>query len=525
MKKGKELMNTLHTGLSGCGYTQFFVLFILIFFVSHIFAVIDEETARNYFSQSLLEMYSGNFSKAYELSKKALSGRVYVNELSHFWFLRGRLAIANGLIDKAVEDFKTFTQLVRNDDIENLIQRVDYFRKLNLSPSKTFELKYINSASGIVNGIEYFHTPVSVAVFGDNYCVLDSRNKRIVFFKNNRMTRIKKVINNIKQLFYDREGNMYLLSDKSLYDANELELLGNLKAPYVAGVDRAGNIYLIDFDKVIMYNTYTKSAVEKKLPYVTFTLDAEITVDKLYILDGLRQTIDVYNLKSLSKVDGIKLKEKIWSFEVTPYGDIIYLGKNKVVAGMQEFDIKTGDLIEYSYPTLFLISWKNKSIDIYTLKDDKPIFVNIDTLRFDDKYAYAYVRVEDLFGDEIHYIQHSLSIFEHDVYVPSETTSASVQAKYLSLQNCNGEVISYKLQGVWAIGNCPIMSKFTGAPSDGTLLGRKTRINWIIKWSYMRPVPPGVIKLTAKVSFKNASYFDTSFYTHQLIKAEQLRKE
>lgn len=501
------------------------VIFLVLSFVNFGFSVIDEETARNYFSQSLLEMYRGNFEKAYELSKKALSGRVYVNELSSFWFLRGRLAIANGLIDKAIEDFSTFTQLVRNDDIENLIQRINYFRKLNLSPSQSFELKYISSASGIMNGIEYFQTPVSIAVFGDTYCILDSKNKRIIFFKSNRMTKIKKVSKELKQIFYDRNGNLYLLSDKSLYNEDELELVDNLKSPYIAGSDRDGNLYIVDFDRIVIYNTYSNLVTKKKLPQVSITLDAEITVDKLYVLDGLRQVIDVYSLRDFTKIDSVKPSEKIWAFEVTPYGDLIYLGKNKIIAGKQEFEIQNADLIEYSYPTLFLIKWKTKSIDIYVLKDDKPIFVNIDKILFDDNYAYAYIRVEDLFGDDIHYIQHSLSVFEHDVYVPSDVTSSLLSNKYLSLKECKGELISYRLQGVWIAGNCPIISKFTGSPLSDKFIDKMMRLNWIVRWSYMRPVPPGVIKLTAKVSFKNATYFDTSFYTQQLIKMSELRKQ
>lgn len=502
-----------------------FIIFLILLFVGFGFAVIDEETARNYFSQALLEMYSGKFKEAYETSKKSLSGRVYVNELSHFWFLRGKLAIVNGLIDKALEDFATFTQLVRNDDIHNLIEKVNYFRKLNLSSSKSFEMKYISSASGIVNGIEYFQSPVSLTAFGDTYCILDSKNKRIVFFKNNKMTKIKKIKSGVKQIFFGKDGSLYLLSDKSLYDENEYELVNNLKSPYIAGSDRDGNIYIVDFDRILVYNVYSKEFVEKKLPQITMALDAELTVDRLYILDGLRQVIDVYNLRNLTRVNSIKTKEKIWSFEVTPYGDIIYLAKNKVVAGEQVFEVQGADLIEYVYPTLFLIRWKTKLIDTYVLKDDKPVFVNIDKIEFDDNNAYAYIRVEDLFGDDIHYIQHSLSVFEHDVYVPSEVTSRLLSVKYLSLKECSGELISYRLQGVWVFGNCPIISKFTGSPTNDNFIDKRVKLNWLIRWAYMRPVPPGVIKLTAKVSFKNATYFDTSFYTQQLIKMPELRKQ
>ncbi|KAF2960864.1 hypothetical protein [Fervidobacterium sp. 2310opik-2] len=503
----------------------FFALFYLILLPTKSLAVIDEETARNYFSQSLIQMYQGNFQKAYELSKQALSGRVYVNEIANFWFLRGRLAIANGLIDKAIEEFGTFTQLVKNDDIDNILEKVRYFRNINLSPSKNFELKYIGNASGIIKGIEYFQTPVSVAVYGDSYCVLDSKNRRIVYFKNNRMTNIKKVSHNIKQIIFDRNGSLYLVSENAIYNDSEYELLKGLRSPIVAGFDRNGNMYIVDFDRIVLFNVYSNNITEHKLQKVTPALDAEITIDKLYILNGLTQEIDIYDLKNFSKIQSIKLSEKIWNFEVTPYGDIIYPGKDGLIANDQKFDIKGIDLIEYSYPNLFVMKWKNKQIEHYVLKDDKPLFVNIERLEFDDNFVYAYISVEDLFGDEVHYIQHSLSIFEHDVYAPSDVYSSQITPKYITLKECKGELTIYRLQSLRVLGNCPILTKFTGAPTYQKAIENSKKLIWIAQWNYLRPIPPGVIKVSARVNFKNNVYYDTVFYTSTLIKSEELRKK
>lgn len=503
----------------------FFALFYLILLPTKSLAVIDEETARDYFSQALIKMYQGNFQKAYELSKQALSGRVYVNELANFWFLRGRLAIANGLIDKAIEEFGTFTQLVKNDDIDNILEKVRYFRNINLSPSKNFELKYIGNASGIIKGIEYFQTPVSVAVYGDSYCVLDSKNRRIVYFKNNRMTNIKKVSHDIKQIIFDRNGLLYLVSENAIYNDSEYELLKGLRSPIVAGFDRNGNMYIVDFDRIVLFNVYSNNITEHKLQKVTPALDAEITIDKLYILNGLTQEIDIYDLKNFSKIQSIKLSEKIWNFEVTPYGDIIYPGKDGLIANDQKFDIKGIDLIEYSYPNLFVMKWKNKQIEHYVLKDDKPLFVNIERLEFDDNFVYAYISVEDLFGDEVHYIQHSLSIFEHDVYAPSDVYSSQITPKYITLKECKGELTIYRLQSLRVLGNCPILNKFTGAPTYQKAIENSKKLIWIAQWKYIRPIPPGLIKVSARVTFKNNVYYDTTFYTSTLIKSEELRKK
>lgn len=122
------------------------VLFVL--FDIGFAAVIDEETARDYFSQALIKAYTGDFSEAYQLSIKALSGRVYVQELPYFWYLRGKLGISTGLVDKSLGDLSTFTQLVRSDEIDNIISKVQYFRKLDIISPGTFKFGYVNSLSG-----------------------------------------------------------------------------------------------------------------------------------------------------------------------------------------------------------------------------------------------------------------------------------------------------------------------------------------------------------------------------------------
>ncbi|MGQ9855335.1 MAG: hypothetical protein ACUVQF_01220 [Fervidobacterium sp.] len=492
------------------------LLIVFLLLTSLTFGVIDEETARLYFTQALKSTYEGDFAKAFELSQKALSGRVYVQELPYFWYLRSRLRMINNQVDKALEELKNFTMLVRSDDIDNLIAKVNYFRKLNLSPSSTFGMGYVNSLNGYVKGIEYFQTPTSLAVYGDKFALLDSKNRRIAFARQNRILSIKKVSKDLKQVFFDRSGQLYLLGEKALYNESEAEIISGLKVPYIAGQDREGYIYIIDFDRVVKYNPNVNKTVEFKLPKMTFALDAEMTVDRLYILDALSQEIDVYSLDRLQKINVVKVPEKIWNFEVTPYGDIIYLGKDKIVAGGMEFPMKDINFIEYSYPTLFLIKWKGNVVEQYWLKDDKPIFVNIDNLSFDDNSAYAYVRVEDLYGDELHYVGYALSMFEQDVYVPSDAYVEQKEVRSIQLNTCENELINYRLAGIKVFGKCSILSKFTGGLT--TPDGLKGRLYWVTKWTYLKPVPPGIIKLSAKVTFKEQVYYDTMFYTNSLIK-------
>ncbi len=493
----------------------------LVFFDTVLAAVIDEETARSYFSQALINAYTGNFGDAYQLSIKALSGRVYVQELPYFWYLRGRLGISTGLVDKSLGDFSTFTQLVKSEEIDNLVSKVQYFRKLDIISPGTFKFGYVNSVSGRQGTADYFQTPTSLTVFGDTMYILDSKNKRLISARGSKILTVKKLSRDYKQVFASRDGSIYLLTDDTLYNDSELELLKDMKTALIAGSDRNGNVYIVDFDRVLVFDPESQKSVAYNLPQSTVCLDAEMTVDKLYILDGVKEQILVYDLSTMGSINTIELPEKIWNFEVTPYGDLIYLGNNKIIAKGQEFEVKGVNFIEYSYPTIFLIKWKGTVVDQYFLKDDKPIFVSIDKMVFDDAYAYAYVRVEDLYGDEIHYIQYALRMSEQDVYVPSDVYSELSDVKTEMLKNCKGELVSYRMTGSKTIGSCPILNKFTGSAAS---LRNNKRVVFLARWNYMRPIPQGIIKVTAKLSFKDLVYSDAMFYTGQLIGESSLRK-
>ncbi|ODN31335.1 hypothetical protein [Fervidobacterium thailandense] len=479
-------------------------------------AVIDEQKAREFFSEALMAMYNGDFLTAYELAKKALSGRVYVQELPYFWYLRGRLAILNGEVDRALQDFKNFTMLVKNDDIDNLVAKVESFRKLNLSPSQTFEFGYVSTLRGKQGGVDYFHSVVSVAVYGDELYALDSKNKRLVKFKENKIVQIKSLKRDYKQIAVDGLGNVLLLSEDALYDSRERELLTGLRTPIIAGVSRDGEVYIVDLDSVVVYSLVKKNTKREKLGKRVVCLDAELTVDRLYLLDGINQEILIYDLNGLKLVQRVKTPEKVWSFEVTPCGDLIYLGDNRVIAGGKEFELKGVNLIEYSYPMLFAIKWAGSMVDVYLLIDDKPVFVSVDRIEFDELYAYAYVRVEDMFGDTLHYIQNLLSVAEQDVYTPSFLSFKSLEPKFINLKTCEKELVVYRFQGVKVSGQCPVLVRFTG---NGMTENIKSQGYWVFRWQYIRPVPDGIIKVTARFSTKTKVYFDTMFYTNLLLKA------
>uniref|UniRef100_A0A7C5RII4 Tetratricopeptide repeat protein n=1 Tax=Fervidobacterium thailandense TaxID=1008305 RepID=A0A7C5RII4_9BACT len=492
-------------------------LIIFVAFVLSVYgAVIDEQKAREYFSGALKEFYDGNIEAAYESAIKALSGRVYVQELPHFWYLRGRLAIINGEVDKALQEFRNFTTLVKNDDIDNLVQKVESFRKLNLSRSQSFEFGYVTTLRGKQAGVDYFHSIVSVAVYGDELYALDSRNKRLVKFKENKITQIRNLSREYKQVSVDRMGSVLLLSKEALYDAQEKELLKDLRTPVIAGISRDGEVYLVDLDTVVIYSLTKRNARRQSLGRRVICLDAELTVDKLFILDGINQEILVYNVQDMKIIERLKPPIKTWSFEVTPYGDLIYLGDNKIIVGEKDFTLKDVNLIEYSYPILFAIKWAGSTVDVYQLIDDKPVFVSIDKMEFDELYAYAYVRVEDIFGDTLHFIQNLLSIAEQDVYTPSFVSFKNLEPKFVNLKACEKELVVYRLRGVKVSGNCPLLAKFTG---NGVTENVKTQSYWIFRWQYIRPVPDGIIKVTARFSTKSKVFFDTMFYTNLLLKS------
>ncbi len=481
--------------------------------------VIDEETARSYFSQTLKEYYLGNFDKAYENSLKSLSGKVYLQELPYYWYLRGRLGIIQGYFDESIKQLNTYTELVKQEDIENLKKTAFFFREVKLNMGKNYDFGYVSKIEGKIKAIEYFYNPSSLSTYGDKLYITDPKNKRFVTIRNGRIINIQKLKFEPKQVFVNRYGEVFLLSNDKLYNEKEELLLENLRTPYIAGDDRDGKLYIVNFDRIVIFNPSDNSKTDEKLETNIFVMDAEMTCGYLYVLDGVKQKILVFDTQNLTLVKSINPPFETWSFETTPYDELIYLGEGKIYVSDKTFDFTDVNFIEYSYPNLFLIKWKGNLIEHYYLKDENPIFIAIDKVLFDDNYAYVYVRAEDVFGNNLNYVQNLLKLYEQGVIVNSDVTIETYEKNTVELKTCAGLLISYRFKNLRVYGNCLPLNRYTGG---GTKDPRS--FYYVMRYKYIRPVPPGVLKIDVKIDFKNGSYLDTMFYTEALIKDEQLRK-
>ncbi len=481
--------------------------------------VIDEETARSFFSEALKEYYLGNFDKAYENSLKSLSGRVYLQELPYYWYLRGKLGIIQGFFEESIKQLNSYTDLVRQEDIENLKKTAFFFQDIKLNMGTNYDFSYVSKIEGKIRGIEYFYNPNSLSAYGDKFYITDPKNKRLVTVKSGKIVNIQTLKFEPKQVFANRYGEIFILDNNKLYNEKGEVLLENLRTPYIAGDDRDGRLYIANFDRITIFNPSDKMKIDKKLDTNIFVMDAEMTCDYLYILDGVRQRILVYDTQNLDFVKSINPPFKTWSIEVTPYDELIYLGEGKIYISGKTFDVSDVNFIEFSYPNIFLIKWKGNLVEHYYLKDENPIFIAIDKILFDDNYGYVYVRVEDFFGNNLNYVQNILKLYEQGVIVNSDISIENYDKKTVEVKSCTGLLISYRFKNLRTYGNCVPLNRYTGG---GTKDPRS--FYYVMRYKYIRPVPPGALKIDAKIDFKNGSYLDTMFYTEALIKDGQLRK-
>lgn len=354
------------------------LLYLLVSVVS--FSILTEEQSRAFLSEAIKLWSEGKYAEASLKMDDAMTGSISAREIPWFWYVKAKIDVYNDQVDAARENLKTLLTITNIPEIMELYKKIEVFNSPENFEVKEYKLKFVNSVSGKEGLTEYFYSPVGLAVYGEKVYVIDKKNKRLIVLDDFKMSNIIKLPYNPRSIAVDSFGKVYISSEDSIYTLeNQQPIYTGLKSPIIAGVDRANRLVVVDASKIYIFSD---SVIEKNLPLPTIALDCDINYENLYILDAFSNQILVYNLYTLELKDKIKLKDKIWSFEITPAGQLIYFDGNKIIAGESEFKINSTPMfIEYSYPHLFVVDWKSDTINWYLLKDDLPIFVKWKVLK------------------------------------------------------------------------------------------------------------------------------------------------
>lgn len=533
---------------------KFMIFSLSIAFCIIGFSIINEEQARELFSQALSYWYEGDVMKAKSLMDDALSGLIYVSDIPEFWFFTSKIDIDMRAVEKAQEDLKTILVISPGKpEVLSLLKEIDTLLK-PLEFSTPVVQQETLQFDGFIKGIEYFYTP-NCAVFLENSLVIaDKANKRLVRSIGDGYE-ITKLNTTPSSMAVSPKGELYLSGDGRLllYDmktSSEQVVYDGFINPILAGFDRIGRLWGSDVDRVFVYDGKTVKFLS--LDGFFIISDIELTPYGFWILDVMSDQLIYYDF-SLNKTKSIPA-HGAWCFETTILGDPIILTKDFRLSVLRDntmsdlYRVPDGTVFfEYFYPYLILLNWKSNTVTVKPMKSEEPIIVKVDTLSFENENLKLRVRTESIYGDPIPCLKDFLEVREGGGPV-----FFNLSVEYSKLQWLKGEKgffektlpfikrglahgvffenspENYKETDLVTLRgkNVKIFSRsnpteFVLLSGGAGMLSSPTEIwqpVYRISFSRTRPLPSDITAVTVQLRLGKELYSDTIYYTRGLIK-------
>lgn len=531
------------------------ICLLLTFVVSIIgFSIINEEQARDLFSQALSLWYDGDVIKARALMDDALSGLIYVSDIPEFWFFTSKIDIDMRAVERAQEDLKTILVISPGkSEVISLLKEIETLQKpLEFSTPTVFDESII--FSGFQKGTEYFYTPNAATFWGNSLIIADKANKRLILTSEENY-RILKTNISPNSLAVSHSGLLYISGDGKLieYDLkNESEKIihEGFINPILAGFDRIGRLWGSDVDRIFVYDG--KSVNFFSLDDFYIINDVELTPYGFWILDVMKNQLLYYDF-SFKKIKSLP-SYNAWSFEVSIHGDPIILTKDRKLAFIRddklyEFYTPTDGtmLFEYLYPYLIFMNWKTDTVTIQPMKSQEPLIVKIDNLNFENDNINLLVRVENILGEAVPYLKDFLEVREGGGPVFFNVSLNHVKLQWLKAdQNFFEKTLPFIKRGsAYGVFFQDLPNNFrktdivtlrgknvkifTSSPaSEFVLFSGGTGLVaspvdiwqpiWKITFNRTRPLPSDITPVTVQIRFADELYSDTIYYTRGLIK-------
>jgi len=529
-------------------------LLVIVIISTAIFPIINEEQARELFSQALSLWYEGDVIKARSLMDEALSGLIYVSDIPEFWFFTSKIDIDMRAVEKAQEDLKTILVISPGkSEVLSVLKEIETLQKpLEFSTPTVFN--ELITFSGFQKGTEYFYTPNAVAFLGDSLVIADRANKRLILTREGNYQIFKTNITP-NSLSISPSGQLYIAGDGKLFEydlenQSEKIIYEGMVNPILAGFDRIGRLWGADVDRVFVYDG--KSVSFSYLDDFSIINDIELTPYGFWILDVMKNQLNYFDF-SFKKIKSYS-SYNAWSFEVSIHSDPIIITKDEKLAviledGPHEFcQLPSGTVaFEYLYPYLILMNWKQNTVSIQPMKSQEPVLVKIDSLAFENDNINLSVRVENVFGETIPYVKDFLEVREGGgpVFFNAVVTHEKLQwlkadqgffektlpfikrgAAYgilfqdlpdnwrrtdiVTLRGKNAKIFTSS-----SANDFVILSGGAGLVSSPVDLWQ---IVWKITFARRKPLPSEITPVTVQMRFGDELYSDTIYYTRGLIK-------
>lgn len=529
------------------------LLFVLTISIA-VFPIINEEQARELFSQALSLWYEGDITKAKSLMDEALSGLIYVSDIPEFWFFTSKIDIDMRAVEKAQEDLKTILVISPGkSEVVSLLKEIEILQKpLEFSTPIIFDESII--FSGFQKGTEYFYTPNTAVFLGNSLIIADKANKRLILTQQGNY-QIFKINISPNSLAVSHSGQLYISGDGKVieYDLkseSEKDIYDGLVNPILAGFDRVGRLWGADVDRIFVYDGKSFSFFSLDDFYIIN--DIELTPNGFWILDVMKNQLSYYDF-SFKKIKSYP-SYNTWSFEVSIHGDPIILTKEGKLALIRDdglYEIyKLADntiLFEYLYPYLILMNWKTNTVTIKPMKSQEPLVIKIDSLSFENDNINLLVRVENILGETIPYVKDFLEVREgggpvffnisldhaklqwlkadqnfFEKVLPSIKRGSAYGIFFQDLPSTwrKTDIVTLRGKNVKIFTNSPATELVTLSGGAGLIVSPVDMWQpiWKITFKRTRPLPSDITPVTVQIRFANDIYSDTIYYTRGLIK-------
>ncbi len=518
------------------------------------FSIINEEQARELFSQALSLWYEGDVIKARSVMDEALSGLIYVSDIPEFWFFTSKIDIDMRAVEKAQEDLKTILVISPGrSEVISLLKEIETLQKpLEFSTPVVFDK--IITFSGFQKGTEYFYTPSAAVFLGNSLIIADKANKRLILTHEDGY-RVFKTSISPASLATSSAGKLYISGDGKLieYDLNngsENIIYEGFTNPILAGFDRIGRLWGSDVDRVFIYDG--ESVNFFTLDDFCIISDIELTPYGFWILDVMKNQLSFYDF-SFKKIKSYS-SHGTWSFEVSIHNDPIIMTKDGKLALVKDdtlhefYQLPNGTIFfEYLYPYLILMNWKTNAVTVQPMKSKEPLIVKVDTFNFENDNINLFVRVENIFGDSVPYVKNFLEVREGGGPVFFNISTEYVKSQRLKAdQDFFEKVLPFIKRGSAYSVFFDDLPKNSRKTDIVTLRGKNVRIFtvspatdlvlfsggagsvaspvdiwqpvWKITFKRTRPIPSDITPVTVQIRYGDEIYSDTIYYTRELIK-------
>lgn len=530
------------------------LLFLL--FVLHcvlIYPIVNEEQARELFSQALLHWYQGDVSNARNLMEQALSGLIYVADIPEFWFFTSKIDIDTRAVEKAQENLKTVLVVSPGKaEVLSLIKEIEVLSNpIKFSTPTVFD--EILTVPGFTGGVEYFYTPNAVAFYENSLLIADEANKRLIRYEEGKY-QIYKISISPRSIAAFPESHVYISGDGKLieYDLQNLseKVIGDgFINPILAGFDRVNRLWGADVDRIFTCDGGKITFFNPEGFHIIG--DIEITPNGIWILDTFANQLILldYSMNVIKTYPSYNA----WNFEISLSGEPVIIIKNGTLSivkddGLHDLLTLTGNtvLFEYHYPYLMLMDWKSHSVSVRLMKSQEPVIVKVDNLSLSEEYINLSIRVENISGEPLPFIRQLIQVREGGGPV-----FFNISANYLKLEwlKATSEFFSDllpkikrgSLYGV-LFDNTPKKWKRTDLV---TLRGKNIKLFsrsqvtdlellsggfgpvnsereiwqpvWSISFKRTRPIPSDIVPVAVEVKIGQEVYSDTIYYTRGMV--------